>query len=579
MNSTGNSKANYKPGFARKTLAIAISASALATSTHLAAQGPALEEVVVTATRRAQSVQDIPYNISAVSGESLENAGISNVTDLVRMVPGLTAADVGGDSGVNNNLIIRGLNAQNPGRANILPNIQESAVSTYVNDTPVFFNLQLVDLQRVEVLRGPQGTLFGSGSVGGTVRFMLNDPDMEAATGSIEAGIGQSDNSDDLNYKAQGIGNLPLGDNFALRVSAYHETLGGVTDAIALSVLDENGTVVPEGGDVISGDHAQTSKDDTDERTVDAYKGALMWDVNDNVAMLATYLYQKNESDSDTYMRITDDDKSGEPWEHSRRFLTPGESELQLGSLEIDADLGFATFTSSTSYSETDVEASNDISALYEELDDAFGAYAGAPRLAALTKVEGDFEGFVQEFRLVSAGDGDWDWVAGAYYSDTDSTSKVRDVDHSFEDWMAAVDLGGGFTLQDAWNEFSDRRPPLDYAYYVQDREIQFEDMALFGELTWHMTDRLQATFGARAFWQEFDSKDFVALPFCGAFCSNDGEDLRGIATDTESIPWLTSPGRRASATVAPTACPWPVLPRSTPRLSLLNQMKPPTGR
>ena len=521
--------------FARNSLAVAVSASTLLVSNQLAAQGPMLEEVVVTATRRAESVQDIPYNISAVSGDSLQDVGVSNVTDLVRMIPGLTAADVGGDSSVNNNLIIRGMNAQNPGRANILPNIQESAVSTYVNDTPVFFNLQLVDLQRVEVLRGPQGTLFGSGSVGGTVRFLLNDPDPSEATGSVEVGVGQTSHSDDLNYNAQFIGNLPLGESFAARVAIGTETLAGVTDALAISVLDENGVVVPEGGDRVGGDHTQTSKDDTDERQVDFFKGALLWDMTDSAQAVLTYLYQNSESDSDTYMRITDGDKKGEPWEHSRRFITPGEAELQLASLEIDADLGFASFSSSTSYSETDVTATNDISALYEELDDAFGAYAGAPRLAALTEVNGEFEGITQEFRLVSTGDGNWDWVVGAYYSDTESSSSVRDTDHSFEDWLAAVDLGDGYTLQDEWNTFSDRSPPLDLAYYVQDREIQFEDMALFGELTWHITETLQTTFGARAFWQEFESKDFVALPFCGVFCSNDGEDLRGVATDTSS--------------------------------------------
>ena len=320
-------------GFAKTSLAAAISASALMGSGQLAAQqGPMLEEVMVTATRRAESVQDIPYNISAVSGSTLQSAGVQNVSDLVRMVPGLTAADVGGDSGVNNNLIIRGLNAQNPGRANILPNIQSPAVSAYVNDTPVYFNLQLVDLERVEVLRGPQGTLFGSGSVGGTVRFIMNEPDVNETTASAEVSGGKSAHSDDANYMGQFIGNLPLTDTLAFRGSAYHQTLGGVTDATNLSVLDENGIVVPEGGDRVGGDHTTTTKDDTDERTVNAYRGALQWDMSADADALLTYLYQKNESDSDTYSDITDNDKDGNPWKNPRRFLTPGDSELQMAA-------------------------------------------------------------------------------------------------------------------------------------------------------------------------------------------------------------------------------------------------------
>lgn len=509
----------------RLSNAVALGAVLLSGGVTAGNDGFELEEVVVTATRRAATVQDIPYNISAVSGDAIKNAGAGDLNDLVRMVPGLVSVDAGGDSGVNNNLIMRGINANNPGTNNIMPNMVDPAVSTYLNDTPVFLNLKLTDIERVEVLRGPQGTLYGSGSVGGTMRFIFNKPTAEAATASFNAGVGRSSHSGENNHEAELIGNLPLSDNLAVRGAVGVERLGGVTDATALSQLDSNGVVVPVGGDVISGDHATYAKDDTDNREVKYFRGALLWDVSESTEVLASYFHQENESDSDTYMRIDDNDKSGEPWEHTRRFLTPGEFEADILSLEIESDLGFATFSSSTSSTQTEVFATNDISNLYEGIR-AF--YAGAPRLAAITEVESEFEAFTQEFRLVSNGEGDWDWVVGVYYNDTESQMDVIDIDHSFENWLAAVPDGGG-TLLDTWNTFSDRTPPFN-GFYYQDREMKFEDKAVFGELTYHVSDAWQITLGARKFWQEFESAQLVALPFCGIFCSNDG-NMNGSTT------------------------------------------------
>lgn len=516
--------ANKKQGFYKKQLS-----SAIALGVFLAPGGVLadfeLEEIVVTATRRAATVQDIPYNITAVSGEAIKNAGASDLNDLVRMVPGLVSADVGGDAGMNNNLIMRGINASNPGNSNFLPNVVDPAVSTYLNDTPVSLNLKLVDIERVEVLRGPQGTLYGSGSVGGTVRFIFKKPDAEVTSASITAGIGRSAHSDENNHEFEFVGNLPLADDLAVRIAGGTETLGGVTDAIALSQLDSDGIVVPVSGDVIAGDHTQISRGDTDNRKVNYLRGAILWGLSEDTEILLSHFYQKNESDSDTYMRIEDNDKGGEPWEHSRRFLTPGEFEANVTSLEIESDLGFATFTSSTSYTETELFATNDISNLYESLS---ALYAGAPRLAVISEAESEYEAITQEFRLVSNGEGDWDWVVGAYYNDTDSQVFVLDADHSFEDWLAAMPDGGG-TLLDTWNTFSDRTQPFN-GFYYQDRQLAFEDKAIFGELTYHVTDEWQLTVGARKFWQEFESLQLVALPFCGAFCADDG-NLNGATS------------------------------------------------
>src|ERR1700753_2663156 len=139
--------------------------------------GSTLQDIVVTANRRSQSVQDVPYAISALSGADLAQLGITDMNALSHELPGVTFLNKGAYAGLaNNTIIIHGLNVEITG--GMLPNQTQSPVATYVDDAPVFVNLHLTDLDRVEVLRGPQGTLYGSGSLGGTVRYLQHDPDL-----------------------------------------------------------------------------------------------------------------------------------------------------------------------------------------------------------------------------------------------------------------------------------------------------------------------------------------------------------------------------------------------------------------
>jgi iron complex outermembrane receptor protein len=129
-----------------------------------------IDEIVVTATRRSESVADIPYNISAVSGADIVNSGVTNLTELTHMIPGLVSPDLGPRaSNTNGTLTIRGLNVSSVNAQD--QSIAVPVVSTYVDETPLFANLKMTDIARVEVLRGPQGTLYGSGSLGGHRAF------------------------------------------------------------------------------------------------------------------------------------------------------------------------------------------------------------------------------------------------------------------------------------------------------------------------------------------------------------------------------------------------------------------------
>jgi outer membrane receptor protein involved in Fe transport len=155
-----------------------------------------IEEVIVTATRRETTIFDVPYAISAISGKDIRRAGVQDLSDLVRLVPGIAYLEQGPRVANNNNyIILRGLNATSQSGAADTPFLAQPAVSTYFGNIPIFANFQTADLNRVEVLRGPQGTLYGSGSLGGTLRFIPNTPDPSETTFEAWAELSSTDSS------------------------------------------------------------------------------------------------------------------------------------------------------------------------------------------------------------------------------------------------------------------------------------------------------------------------------------------------------------------------------------------------
>ena len=239
-----------------------------------------LEEIVVTASRRATSVKDVPYNISAVSGEQIAAENLTNPVDLLRTVPGVSVVDRGvRNAGTMNNVRIRGVNSDAATLGDYVP-AGATAVSSYVNDTPIFANFLLNDIDRVEVLRGPQGTLYGRGSMGGTVRYILRDPVIGQMSGNVNVGLSATNGSDGTNSNFEGTINFPLGETLALRANYSHVYNAGVVDYPNLYVLDANNIpVAPQGQLNQSTQYA--SRKDADWSKIDYGRVALTWKPSD----------------------------------------------------------------------------------------------------------------------------------------------------------------------------------------------------------------------------------------------------------------------------------------------------------
>lgn len=483
---------NYK-----RKLNLAVSMAALMASGSVLSD-VVLEEVIVTAQKREQSLIDIPYNISAVSGEAIENTGASSLEDLARLVPGLAMANAGAKSAINNNMILRGINVGSPAFNNSFQNISDAPVSTYFGEIPLFAGIKLVDIQRVEVLRGPQGTLYGSGSVGGTVRFIFNRPDTTDNSARISARISDNAHSDEMNYSTDFVGNLAISDTFAIRVAAGYEELGGVTDALGKVARDSTGLPLLADPDDFASGMVIAPEEDTDDMDTWYFRGSALWSLGDDTEALLTVYHQESKGDGDTIQGLVDTGKggtvvAGEEWAHNQRVVNDGqEYDTDLVALEISSDVGFATITSATGYTETDKRYQNDLSGLYQRFDSQWGDYFGYPRITAPSPQEDKIQTITEELRLATENEGNWDLVAGLFFKKMEAEIAGNETIRGLRDWTEFV----GVT-------------PVDDRVFFLSRSVDYEEIALFGEFTYRLSDDWQVTAGVRTFWQDFEQEMF----------------------------------------------------------------------
>src|ERR1700684_3028192 len=191
-----------------------------------------LGEITVTATRREVTLESVPYSLSVVTGDDLARNGVTDFASLANEVPGLAYYDFGARNAEAEVPIIRGLNAsgsQIQGRS--FRTFEQSPVGTYIGNSPFDGYLQLDDIQRVEVLRGPQGTLYGAGSLGGALRIIPNAPEPGKFSGGIDASGGYVKGANHLAYTTSVMVNVPIGDTVAFRASAKFGYEPGWIDA------------------------------------------------------------------------------------------------------------------------------------------------------------------------------------------------------------------------------------------------------------------------------------------------------------------------------------------------------------
>lgn len=476
--------------------------------------GPNLyDEIMVTATRRETSVQDIPYNITAVGSGDLRELRIDRVNDLARWVPGMVLVDQGPRG--SSPLIVRGISVDELTFSESAGNANGGSVATYVGEIPVYVDLVAKDLARVEVLRGPQGTLYGAGSLAGAVRYIPEQPNTDAFSFDVGAGIYDINESDDGSYDVDATLNLPLGESLAFRALVSYEDRAGFIDQNYR--VQRPGFSVPEPDFTNPADvSANLRNKDEDVNDVETWyaRASLLWEITDNLEAMLTYHYQdqdvggrqvnhENSLDligSDQGVAI----KSGF-YENAHRVEEPSDRENNIYELVAKADLGFAELTSATGYVDFDGDGQRD----QTDLLLTFGyTYADFPTFTAFTAEDDDEDTFSQELRLVSTGDGPFNWIGGLFYSDADVDGSSLEFTPCLYDTDTTCPPGGSgvseipFIVNQYGNDVE----------YIQDQERDLKEWAVFGELSYRFTDEWQVTLGGRYF--DVEDKNQLAIGF-----------------------------------------------------------------
>jgi iron complex outermembrane recepter protein len=396
-----------------------------------------LEEIVVTAQKHEQRLIDVPMSITALSGEAVENAGMQNIIDLSYAVPNLSVREEGPGQQF---IVIRGMGNIRGG----------SLVGLYLDEVPVStdpgaqIDLQTLDLARVEVLKGPQGSLYGQGAVGGTIRFVTKDPSFDGIEGKV--GISLYDtHKGDMSEEVTAVLNLPVVDDvLGFRVAGTYKNKGGWIDQPA---IDKNNI--------------------NDNELVNVRVKAL-WQVTDRLGINAMTVHHRNEAGGFNYVNLRPISDS-QFQAGADPSLSPGvEDDYDLYNLTINYQFDFATLTSSTSYIDLDKALFN--RSQFVELA------AGAGSLEVAASASQEHTSFSQELRLSSHQEQRFTWTVGAFYNDL----KIREI---------VFDLYR--TLNGA---------PLPFLPLIQDRTKQPESVAVFGDIAYALTEQLTLGVGSRYF-------------------------------------------------------------------------------
>jgi iron complex outermembrane receptor protein len=490
----------FKGNHARKLSALSGGASVIAllvAAPALAQTAKVPETIVVTATKRATSIQDVPFSINAQTQEDIQRTGATNIEELSRNVAGLIVQNLGpGQSQV----AIRGVSAGQIVRDQ--PGVKEQ-VGVYLDESVVSLSLftpdlDLYDLNRVETLRGPQNTLFGSGSVGGTIRYITNQPNLSKYEGSLEGNL-NSLTEGGTGGGLKGMVNLPLGkDQAALRIVGYYTDYAGFIDALR----EGSGTQK----DVNSGKRK-------------GVRVSVTRQSGDNLTITPRVVYQETTSDGfnreEVFNLFANPFTITRPpvtFDERQQFLLLNEEfsdKTTLADLTVGANIWGSDFTSVTSFLDRDILVSRDASALTGSVSVDLGFPDAAVLLPSNLRDTTGLKQFTQEVRLSSAGKDRFQWLLGAFYSRVKRNYAQRLPTPGY---MAALDAkeGAGTSASKA-NGFADLNSP-----YSADLPYDIRQTAFFGEASYDLNPRLTATFGGRYFDFEEDRRFHSGGRFSG---------------------------------------------------------------
>jgi iron complex outermembrane receptor protein len=460
--------------------------------------------IIVTATKRASTVQDVPFSINAQTQEDIQRANANTIEDISRNVAGLAVQNLGpGQSQVS----IRGVSAGQIVRDQ--PGVKEQ-VGIYLDESVISLSLftpdiDLFDLNRVETLRGPQGTLFGSGSVGGTVRYITNQPKLGRTEGLAEINFNHVHDGE-MGGHVKGAINLPIGETAAVRAVAYATGYGGFIDALGPAAGND-----VNGGSRVGG------------------RLSFLWQPVDEFKITPRVVYQKVKANGFNRQEVfnlylNEFTTPAHEYDKREQYLLMREDfkdETLIADLTASYDFGPAELTSVTSYINRDILVSRDASALTHSVSVDIGGDLSITDTPSNLRDTTDLKTWTQEIRVASTGDGPFQWLLGGFYSDVERIYAQRLPTPGYDAYLD--DAVGAGTSAGAANGFGPDSP------YNADLPYDIKQLAAFGEATYDF-GQFKLTAGARYYDFE-EERDFIS----GGFFSNGNTNL-GEKTSSNGI-------------------------------------------
>jgi iron complex outermembrane recepter protein len=495
----------------------------------------ALQEVTVTANRRVQTLEAVPYSLSVISADQISASGATDIATLATQVPGLSMYDYGARFAGATAPIIRGINATgSPARG--FRTFEQDPVGTYIGNSPIDGYFQLDDLKRVEVLRGPQGTLYGAGALGGALRLIPNSPALNTLSGWIEASGSKLAHSGGAGYSVNGMVNIPVGDTLAFRAAAKEAYEPGWINAFGLLERSNNGLygtpVLANPSDPVGSSPIYSSRNDWNYQRTFSGRASLLFKPNEAFSAELAILHAHVKGDGGP--QVNPDFAGGvSPLDPATTYPAGGRYQefalvdepfdrtTNLTSLDVSYDAGFATVSSTTSYHTTSGSLIQDSTFDYAGFDGGFFLpyYAGVPtnpRFIYPFQFTDSAHTFTEELRLVSKADpaNMFDYVVGVFYEKQTRHGAWYVANPGSPERSVAQGCTGFVFAGSSFPNCLVLSGPNDLTFQQIDTQ-NFEDRSEFGELTWHSMPHGQITFGARHFSQKFtDSQLYQDFTF-----------------------------------------------------------------
>jgi len=434
-------------------------------------QGPSeLQAIVVTAEKRSENAQKVPISLSVISGADLQRQGIRDVSDIAQIAPGIAVQRTGPGE---NTVVIRGV-ASSAGVS--------STTGIYYGEVPVSLlrqvDMPLFDLARVEVLRGPQGTLYGSGSMGGTIKYVPNEPEFNRFTTTVGVGMEHIDDSHGLGHKTYGVVNIPIvDDKLAARIMVFSQYDKGYIDRYNVSqtnpVTGIDSAIAPARG-VNSADWY-------------GYQIQLKYSPVENVTILPSFLSQKNEAASLFVIDLPQSDLAAGQLLQARDANSPHSNDANIANLTIKATFGAVDLVSTTSYLQQVSNENEDSAATQHVLMGIDGPVVAFPVWTWSKPRE-----LIQELRVSTKLDA-FEGTLGVYYNHT-KTDSGQNIPFP-QQWVTDYSALYGGVLAALGNPDYD----IHSTMYYGTSSLDSTERSVFGQGTYHITDKLAATVGLRA--------------------------------------------------------------------------------